>query len=293
MHIRALKHFLILAEQLHFARASEQANISTSALSRNIAQLEREVGVALFHRDNRSVQLTIEGRHFQQYARSATSEWTSVLNELAKNHKRLQGELSLYCSVTASYSLLFDLLNRFRPDYPGIEIKLHTGDPEYALNRVVEGKEDISIGAKPDSMPRGIEFKPLRESPLVFIAPAKDNRYISVRDRPDTNEEWSAVPMILSESGISRQRVDAWFKEKKIKPNVYAQVAGNEAIVSMVSLGLGFGVVPKIVLDNSPLSPRVKSVQVQPELAPYQLGLFTLKRQLNTPLISAFWSISP
>ena len=71
---------------------------------------------------------------------------------------------------------------------------------------------------------------------------------------------------------------------------IYAQVEGYEAIVSMVSLGLGVGVVPKIVLDNSPLLKRIRVLNVSPELEPFDVGLFTLKRNLNNPLVDAFWN---
>ncbi|MCO4758589.1 MAG: HTH-type transcriptional activator IlvY, partial [Oceanospirillaceae bacterium] len=67
------------------------------------------------------------------------------------------------------------------------------------------------------------------------------------------------------------------------------QVAGNEAIVSMVSLGFGVGVVPRIVLDNSPLADRVQVLDVQPELEAYDVGLFALNKKLKSPLIRAFW----
>jgi LysR family positive regulator for ilvC len=75
-----------------------------------------------------------------------------------------------------------------------------------------------------------------------------------------------------------------------VLPDIYAQVAGNEAIVSMVSLGFGIGVVPRIVLDNSPLAERVEVLDVRPALAPYEVGLFALEKRLASPLISAFWS---
>jgi LysR family positive regulator for ilvC len=89
---------------------------------------------------------------------------------------------------------------------------------------------------------------------------------------------------------VSRRRVDQWFREQGIQPNIYAQVAGNEAIVSMVSLGFGVGVVPLIVLENSPLAREVKVLNIKPELEPYDVGLFTLEKKLRNPLISAFWS---
>ena len=95
--------------------------------------------------------------------------------------------------------------------------------------------------------------------------------------------------MILSERGLARERADRWFRDVGVSPNIYAQVAGNEAIVSMVSLGFGVGVVPQIVLDNSPLADRVETIDIRPGLAPYEVGLVTPEKKLASPLISAFW----
>ena len=292
MNTRALKHFLALSDSLHFGRASDACNISISALSRNIRQLEEELGVLLFNRDNRSVSLTTEGQTFQRYAKEATAQWDLVCNELADNTSdQLRGKVSMYCSVTASYSILFDLLNRFRQDYPGIEIKLHTGDPEHAIARILAGEEDITIAAHPRTLPRGLVFKPITVSPLLFIAPSVQSDPDVPMTLPTTSAQWGNVPMILSEGGVARQRTDAWFREMGVTPRIYAQVTGNEAIVSMVSLGLGVGVVPKIVLDHSPLADRIQTWDVQPALEPYDVGLFTLKKNLKNPLVNAFWSL--
>ena len=289
MNIRALGHFLALAEHLHFGRASIACDISISALSRNIRQLEEETGATLFNRDNRAVSLTAKGQRFQQYAKDATRQWQLVCNELTERENELQGEISLYCSVTASYSILFDLLNRLRPDYPGIEIKLHTGDPEDAISRIVAGEEEVAIAAMPRSVPRGVVFKSIAMSPLLFIAPLErgDLKVPAAK----AVEQWSQVPMILAESGIARTRVNDWFRTLGVSPRIYAQVAGNEAIVSMVSLGLGIGVVPKIVIDNSPLADRIQVLDIKPRLEPYNLGLFTLKRSLANPLVDAFFNL--
>ena len=96
--------------------------------------------------------------------------------------------------------------------------------------------------------------------------------------------------MILSESGLSRTRVDAWFRDQGMQPTIYAQVAGNEAIVSMVSLGFGVGVVPQIVLENSPLADTIRILDIRPELEAYEVGLFTQEKKLRSPLVSALWS---
>jgi len=289
MNIRALTQFLALAEHLHFGRASMACNISISALSRNIRQIEEETGVVLFNRDNRSVSLTSKGSQFLQYAKQATRQWQVICHELAESGDELQGEISLYCSVTASHSILFDLLNQFRPDYPGIEIKLHTGDPEHAINRIVAGEEEVAIAARPSTLPRGVVFKSVLMSPLLFIAPRKRGE-LTIPAHNSKNQ-WGNVPMILSEGGIARARVNEWFRQLAVTPRIYAQVAGNEAIVSMVGLGLGVGVVPKIVIDNSPQADRIRVLDVKPSLEAYNVGLFTLKRSLGNPLVSAFWEL--
>jgi len=284
MDIRQLKQFVTLAETLHFGRASAASHVSPSALSRSIRQLEAGLDAPLFERDNRSVSLTRQGETFLSWARDTLAGWDAVRDTLRQQAGELQGEVSLYCSVTASYSFLFAMLSGIRRDHPRIEIKLHTGDPEHAIARVAGGHEDISIGARPERLPPGIAFRPMARSPLLFIAPASQPELGQAgRRRPDP-AWWARVPMILSESGLSRQRTDRWFSELGIQPNVYAQVAGNEAIVSMVSLGFGIGVVPRIVLDNSPLAGEVKVLPVRPALAPFDVGLFTLEKKLRSPL---------
>ncbi|KEQ18154.1 HTH-type transcriptional activator IlvY [Endozoicomonas numazuensis] len=286
MDLKPLQHFLSLAETLHFGRASAACHISPSTLSRSIQQLEDKLGVSLFKRDNRSVNLTSEGIKFEKYAREALVQWSAIRNELMAESKELKGEISVYCSVTASYSFLYDILRRFRHRYPSIEIKLHTGDPDSAIDLVTSGKEDIAISARPDQLPTEIRFHSIGLSPLVFIGPASGEI-----ETPQSLNDWSRTPMILSEKGIGRKRVDRWFTAKSVKPRIYAQVAGNEAIVSMVSLGLGIGVVPQIVLDNSPLSDKVQILDIKPWLAAYDVGLCVLEKKLKSPLIQAFWEL--
>ena len=290
MDTRLLGQFINVAETLHFGRASEASHVSPSALSRSIRQLEEEVGVRLFERDNRTVSLTHQGELFLDYARDALTQWDVIRHALMEEAGELHGQVSMYCSVTASYSFLFDLLSEFRRNHPRIEIKLHTGDPEYAIARVVAGDEDIAIGAKPAKLPHGMAFKSIRTSPLVFIAAREQAEHVRLSGRKPVAQAWAHIPVILSETGLSRRRVDAWFGRVGIQPQIYAQVAGNEAIVSMVSLGFGVGVVPKIVLDNSPLSGKVKILDIRPRLEAYDVGLFALKKKLKSPLINAFWS---
>lgn len=289
MDMRPLKHFLALANTLHFGRASDACHVSPSTLSRSIRQLEETLGVVLFERDNRHVVMTPQGTAFQTYARETLEQWEQLRLSLQNGARRLTGEISVYCSVTASYSFLYALLSKFRTHHPGIELKLHTGDPAEAMARVLAGDEDMAITPRPRRAPDALAFKSLTRAPLVFIAPRAPAAWVPATPESPSAAQWRNVPMILSEAGLSREFANTWFRALGVTPQIYAQVAGHEAIVSMVGLGFGIGVVPKIVLDNSPLQERVRVLPVKPELPHYDVGLCVLERRLRSPLIRALW----
>jgi len=290
MDNKHLKMFLALADTLHFAQASEVCHVSPSTLSRNIQQLEQQLNVTLFERDNRTVTLTREGELFVQYAKSSLAQWDVFKHSLDNDGDELLGEVSIYCSVTASYSFLHEVLARYRQQFPKVEIKLHTGDVVQSLPRVLNEQEDIAIAAKPDVLPPNIAVQTIGVTSLVFIAPIQR---CEVQAQVDSGQfKWNHLPLIVPEQGITRKRLDKWFKQQSIQPNIYSEVAGNEAIVSMVSLGFGVGVVPKIVLDNSPLKDSVQLMNVTPALAPFEVVICCLKKRLKHPLIHSLWQVA-
>ncbi|MCG7532711.1 HTH-type transcriptional activator IlvY [Psychrobium sp. MM17-31] len=290
MDNKHLKMFLALADSLHFAKASDICHVSPSTLSRNIAQLEQQLGVVLFDRDNRTVALTREGQLFVQYAKASLAQWDMFKSSLENDSDELQGELSIYCSVTASHSFLHSLLARYRQQYPKVEIKLRTGDVVQSVPRVVDESEDMAIAAKPDVQPSNVAFQTIGVSPLVFIAPVDR---CEVQAQVDSGQyRWNELPLIVPEQGVARKRLDKWFKSKSIKPNIYSEVAGNEAIVSMVSLGFGVGLVPKIVLDNSPLKDSIQIMEVTPSIEPFEVVICCLKKRLKQPLLSSLWELA-
>ena len=92
----------------------------------------------------------------------------------------------------------------------------------------------------------------------------------------------------MPEHGPSRRIAYHWFAEHNIRPNVYAQVAGNEAIVSMVALGCGVAFVPQIVLDHSTMASSVSRIVVD-DVEGYELGLCCLQSRRHEPLIDALY----
>ncbi len=290
MDVRTLTIFLTLADTLHFGRTADSCHMSPSTLTRAINKLEAEVGAALFQRDNRSVTLTREGELFRRYALDSIALWSSLQENLLDETQQLTGSLALYGSVTASYSFMFDLLSRLRELHPGIRITLQTGDPEQAINRVQSGDAQISIGSRPSALPAPVSFKAIATTPLVFIAPRESDSTLKTDKTNASN--WHQRPVILPQRGVARDRVTRWFKQQGIVPEVSAQVAGNEAIVSMVSLGGGIGVVPQIVLDNSPIRDRVTILPVTPSLEPLEVGMFALRKNLKSRLVGALWDIA-
>ena len=101
--------------------------------------------------------------------------------------------------------------------------------------------------------------------------------------------DWPRIPVILPERGLSRSRIDRWFQKKGVRPHIYAEVGGNEALLAMVSLGYGVGVVPGLVLEKSPLREQVRIFTVRPELTPFTIGACTLAKHLTNPVVQGFW----
>jgi len=285
MDIRALKIFSHLAHSLHFGRTSRACHLTPSALTRTIQRIEEELGQPLFRRDNRSVSLTPAGEIVNRYAEEAQQRWQALLRELAGN-EALRGEISLYCSVTAATSILPRILGAFRRAHPGVQIKLQTGDAAEALDRLNNREAEVTIAALPEHLPPSVVFLELAQTPLVFIEPAQGAELLPSGEGID----WRRVPVILAERGLSRVRIDRWFRDRDIEPNVYAEVGGNEALLAMVSLGCGVGVVPELVLEKSPLKDRVRIFEARPELTPFIIGACTLERHLANPVIQAFWA---
>lgn len=289
MNIKSLQVFIHLCDSKSFAKTASAMHISPSALSRQIQKLEAETGQGLFVRDNRSVELTPAAKKLLPVALRILGEWQSYNAQLKGIEEELKGEIRLFCSVTASYSHLPELLTEFRIQHPFIEFKLQTGDPATAIERVLADDVDVAISALPEQLPSRIEFETISEIPLSVIAPVGVSNFADElqKEKPD----WSNIPFIVPESGTARERANTWFKKMKIKPNIYAQVSGHEAIVSMVALGCGVGIAPDVVFNNSPVKEKIQRLKVA-SIRPFKLGVCCKRSQLDNPLVKALWQVA-
>lgn len=282
MDIKALKQFQHLASSLSFSRTAAAMFVSPPTLTRSIMRLEQECKASLFLRNNRNVQLTQAGRKLLAFADETLTRYHQLQSEISCQKEALSGELSLYCSVTAAQTYLPTILDSMRQLYPSVDIKLETGDHELALKRISdvqhENMADLAIAIHTPEFPANIHFQSIDTVPLTLIVPSTMDLN-SIEDI-----DWQTSNVIMPARGPSRRIVNHWFAEQNIHPKVYAKVSGNEAIVSMVSLGLGIGFVPRLVLENSTVKNKVKSIPVS-NIEAYRLGLCYLKERAHEPLI--------
>lgn len=287
MDIKSLQVFTHLAASLHFGQTAHAHHVSPSTLSRVVQRIEDEVGCKLLQRDNRSVLLTPAGVKFEHYAQQQILQWQTLQGELMAEQPQLRGKLRIYCSVTAAYSHLPQLLDGFRRLYPHIEIMLDTGDAADAVDKVKERIVDVAIAAMPESLPKNCHFYSIAQIPLSIIAPTIDCHASQLLAQRQI--DWQQVPVILPEHGSARKRFEHWYRQKGAgKPNIYATVSGHEALVSMVALGCGIGIAPEVVVDTSPVKDRVRRLSQSTHIEPFELGVCCLNKRMQEPLVAAF-----
>jgi LysR family positive regulator for ilvC len=222
------------------------------------------------------------------------AEWQQLRRKLGTDEE-LAGEVSLYCSVTATYRVLAPILASFRAAHPAVEIMMHTGDQADGINRVLEGLDDVAVSGRPVQLPQRLEFLPLLESPLQFFMPGADcavRQLILDGDPSSPDFNWDRVPFIVPERGVTKDMLDSWFQQRGVRPRVYAQVAGHEAIVAMVSLGLGIGIAPELVIEASGMAASVDQFAVVDGLPPLAIGLCSLRQRLASPLVKSLWEVA-
>jgi DNA-binding transcriptional LysR family regulator len=145
VHVRDLRYFVAVAEELHFTRAAELLRISQPSLSRQIRVLERNLGFALFQRDRRAVALTPAGESLLPRARELLGSWDDALAESTERARAAAAVLRVGFQTSVAGPLYQVTVGRFREQHPGwtVELKLHPwSDPTAGL---LEGRSDVAF----------------------------------------------------------------------------------------------------------------------------------------------------
>lgn len=256
MEDRTLRVFITVAEQLNFRKASEIRNMTPSAVSRAIQRIEEEIGVILFVRDNKCVCLTDDGRVMLDYAKDRIEKLDNISNSLKhKTPETLQGSLTIASTVTF-ITMIPKLVKAFTKKYPNISINIVTGSSYKNIEGVMSGEYDFIIqscgGVNSDQT---VAFT-LGKSDLVLIGPKGAPKIKKLKQLKSSPYIMSQFPDL---SVITKQI----FSEVKFKANITSYVDGHEAIISMVSGGLGYSLVPLSILANSPLHDEVQAHYVE------------------------------
>lgn len=279
MDFNALSVFSTLAEKLHFGEASQHHHLTPSALSRMIKRLEDELGVLLFYRTKRSVQLTDHGKQVLSFAKQTLSQYAVLKTDLhSDDPQTLKGEIKFYSTVTAAYIFLPKLIASFKKIYPLVTTFLETGSDQNGLQKLKNKDVDFAIGVLTEKNKKLFLSHKIQESPLVFIA---QNTF--------SQEEAENLPMILPEKGDFADLVFEYFMTRNQNPKIHSYVQGNEAILAMVAAGLGSAILPKVVLNSNALKDSVSEFY-SPKLPAIEIGVIMNDAAKHSPMKKAFWS---
>lgn len=240
IELRQLRHFLAVADTLHFGRAAEQLGMTQPPLSQSIIALERQLGAALFRRDKRNVVLTDFGKQWLEHVRpvvKSVADLTEIARRLRDGNA---GQLALSFVSTADYSLLPALVQQYTARYPAVEISLTEATSDIQIAALVNGSSHAGIIIPPDEpLPNDLAYMPLLREPLVVALP----------------ENWGNI----AESDLSDKPVILF--PRRVAPVFYDLVMGYlsrsggpvhirqeaiqmQTIISLVSAGMGIALVP-------------------------------------------------
>ncbi len=242
MELRHLRYFVAVAEELHFGRAATRLRIAQPALSQQVQQLERELGVLLLARSRRAVALTEPGRLFLTEARRTLAQAAAAAEVARRAAAGEAGRLRVGYVDVALWGVLPDVLRAYRERYPGVAVTLHERLPHQQLAMLRTGSLDLGIGPPP---PAGtVETAPVSDDPVMVALPAAHP--LGVQATIDL-AELAAEPWVMVPTRVPTRLgtlVTAACAAAGFTPRVSQEARQLDALVALVSAGLGVTLVP-------------------------------------------------
>lgn len=252
MELRQLKYFLAVAEELNFARAAERLHMTQPPLTVAIRKLEEELGVRLFERTTRRVQLTDAGERFRERSEGIMADVQAAKQDAADASDGRVGRLRVGFVSSASYALLPHCMRQFRADNPRVELELVPAASGEQVEALLEGRIDVGILRDPERVP-GLELTPLVQERMVAVLPADHPLAgaAEVRAAEVRAAELALHPLILFSyplmPGYVARVLEAF--EGGPRLNVVQQAVHQETVLGLVAAGVGASVLPASVAD--------------------------------------------
>ncbi|MCS6297563.1 MAG: transcriptional regulator CynR [Nitrospira sp.] len=245
MEFRHLRYFLAVADALHFTKAAEGLPVSQPALSAQIKQLEQEVGVPLFDRVGRSVQLTRAGLIFREHARRALREMELAQVAIAQEEGLQRGTLTVGVVQTVNAYLVPEIVGRFSSLHPHVALKLdELSGPDIEAG-VKSGLLELGIGFVPAGSDR-IETQPLFEEDFVLIVSPR-HHFATRRHLPLASLADEPL-VLLPDIFCTRRLLNASFEQAGIVPKVTVEMNSIEGILATVKTSKLATVLPRLSL---------------------------------------------
>ena len=243
MDLRQLEHFVAVAEEKHFTRASERLFISQSGLSASIRALEKELDAELFDRNTRRVQLTDAGHALLLESRRTLASVLAARDAVAAVQGLLRGRLRVGTEQCLGVLDVPTELAGFHTEHPGVELLVQQAGSGRLIDEVHTGRLDLAFVAGVIGVPDGVRFIPLATEPMTLICPP--GHPLASRTRVDW-ANLSAHPFVdFTTDWGSRQVTDRAFTAAGSARHIASEVNDVHTLLDLVRHGLGIAIVPQ------------------------------------------------
>ncbi|NEB01213.1 LysR family transcriptional regulator [Streptomyces sp. SID13726] len=263
LNLERLRTLDALARHGSVSGAAEALHITTSAVSQQMAKLEREVGQRLLAKNGRGVRLTDAGRLLAEHAARILSQVELAQSDLEAQRGQVVGELRIAAFPTAARGLFPAALSGLRTRHPGLRICSCETEPEAAVHGVLRGDYDLAVVLdwynKPLPMPDGLARAPLADDTADVAMPATHRHaHRDVVDLEDfADEDW----VTWGEKEFCHEWLMHTLRSKGIEPRVAHRAEEHATQLALVAAGLGVCVAPR--LGRGPVPDGVRTVPVR------------------------------
>jgi len=251
MELRHLRYFVAVAEELHFGRAAERLRIAQPPLSRQIRDLEREIGSPLFERVPRGVELTPAGRAFLPEARLTLAQAERAQRSAQRAALGETGRLRVGFVEAATHSgILPDVLSFFRAHLPSVGLSLFELDALRQAEAFQDGRIDVGLlHSPPLDAARWLRVEPFHREPV--IAAVSRAHPLAARTRLTlgalAEEPFVSFPRVVAPEMYDE--IIARCRAAGFSPRIVQEAAGWHTLASLVSAGVGIGFVPRSIAE--------------------------------------------